>query len=68
MGSIENFVFSGYFFRKIITCEESIRFLSFFDMLCKIVKNMSAHPPGALEGLFGPICSLAPDGSTHRTP
>ena len=28
-------------------------------------KNKWALPPGALERPFGPICSLAPDGSAH---
>ena len=50
---------------KIVTCEESLRFLSFFDMLCKIVysfewakTNKLALPSGALERPFGPICTI----------
>jgi len=31
----------------------------------KIIPRSNALPPGALERLCGPICSLAPDGSAH---
>ena len=41
-----------------ITCEVLVRFPSFFE-------NKWSFPPDALEHPFGPICSLALDGSAH---
>ena len=53
--------------KMAITCEVLVRFFSFFDMLCifDMICYKWALPPSGLERPFGPICSLAPDGSAH---